>query len=96
MVQGEDFSFPRGENLELDKNPGIDTFTVIFEDGFAGACVPECASHGRPINAAEQAELKAFTAIPKKRRLSNTTNQLRGTGRARQSAARPDRQSNRL
>ena len=79
VVQGEDFSFPRGENLELDKNPGIDTFTVIFsktalpEPAFLNAPVT-----GDPLTAAEQAELKALPPnTRKKRRLSNTTNQLR-------------------
>jgi len=63
VVQGEDFSFPRGENLELDKNPGIDTFTVIFsKTALPAPAFLNAPVTGDPLSAAEQAELKAFAA----------------------------------
>jgi hypothetical protein len=63
VVQGQDFSFPRGDNLELDKNPGIDNFTVIFSKTAltAPAFLNEPVT-GEPLSSAQQAELKAFTA----------------------------------
>ena len=65
VVQGQDFSFPRGEDndLNLDKNPGTDVFTVIFsktaltDPAFLSAKVT-----GEPLPAAQQSELKAFAA----------------------------------
>ncbi len=63
VVQGQDFSFPRGDNLELDKNPGIDSFTVIFSKTAlpAPAFLNEPVT-GEPLTAKQQAELKAFAA----------------------------------
>ena len=65
VVQGRDFSFPKGEgnDLTLDKNPGTDVFTVIFSKtllttpSFLTAPV-----NGEPLSTAQQAELKAFAA----------------------------------
>jgi serine/threonine-protein kinase len=65
VVEGRDFSFPKGEgnDLTLDKNPGTDVFTVIFSKtllttpSFLTAPV-----NGEPLSAAQQAELKAFVA----------------------------------
>ena len=65
VVQGRDFSFPRGEgnDLNLDTKAGTDVFTVIFsrtaltEPAFLSANVT-----GEPLPAAQQAELKAFAA----------------------------------
>ncbi|HET7113580.1 MAG TPA: hypothetical protein VFI57_08055, partial [Pyrinomonadaceae bacterium] len=63
VVQGQDFSFPRGDNLELDANPGIDTFTVIFsKTALSSPAFLNDAVTGRPLAAAQQAELKAFAA----------------------------------
>ena len=63
VVQAQDFSFPRGDNLELDKNPGIDNFTVIFSKTAltAPAFLNEPVT-GEPLSSAQQAELNAFTA----------------------------------
>ena len=65
VAQGQDFSFPKGEgnDLNLDQNPGTDSFTVIFSKtaltspAFLGAPVT-----GDPLSASQQAELKAFAA----------------------------------
>jgi eukaryotic-like serine/threonine-protein kinase len=61
--QGVEFSFPKGDgnNLELDKNPGIDSFTVIFAKTPLSA--PQFFNDpvtGEPLSAAQQAELRAF------------------------------------
>ncbi len=63
VVRGEDFSFPRGDSLELDKNPGIDNFTVIFSKTAlpAPAFLNEPVT-GEPLSAAQQTELKTFAA----------------------------------
>ncbi len=65
VVQGREFSFPKGEGnaLTLDTKPGTDYFTVIF----AKTALPEPAFlnqavTGQPLSAAQQAELKAFAA----------------------------------
>jgi eukaryotic-like serine/threonine-protein kinase len=60
---GSDFSFPSGSgnDLTLDKNPGTDVFTIIFaktelpSPEFMNAKVT-----GKPLSAAQQAELKTF------------------------------------
>lgn len=65
VVQGQDFTFPKGagNNIELDKNPGTDSFTVIFAKSAlqAPAFLNEQVT-GEPLSAAQQAELKAFAA----------------------------------
>ncbi len=61
VVQGEDFSFPRGDSMELDTNPGTDNFTVIFSKTALPA--PSFLNEpvtGEPLSAQQQAELKAF------------------------------------
>jgi hypothetical protein len=65
VLQGQNFSFPKGEgnSLMLDRNPGTDYFTVIF----AKTVLPEPtflneAVTGEPLSAKQQAELKAFAA----------------------------------
>jgi hypothetical protein len=65
VVQGQDFSFPKGEDndLTLDKNPGTDNFIVIFAKSAlpAPAFLNEPVT-GEPLATAQQAELKAFVA----------------------------------
>ena len=65
VVEGKDFSFPKGEgnSLTLDQKPGTDYFTVIF----AKTALPEPtflndAVTGEPLSAQQQAELRAFAA----------------------------------
>jgi eukaryotic-like serine/threonine-protein kinase len=65
VAQGAEFTFPRGDNnsVTLDKNPGTDSFTVIFAK--TQLSVPSFLNEpvtGEPLSAAQQAELKAFIA----------------------------------
>jgi len=65
VVAGRDFSFPKGEgnDLTLDEKPGTDNFTVIFSKTLLTA--PEFLTArvtGKPLPAAQQADLKAFAA----------------------------------
>jgi len=65
VVQGQDFSFPQGEgnDLNLDKSPGTDTFTIIFSK--TALTSPAFLSEpvtGKALSAAGQAELKDFAA----------------------------------
>jgi hypothetical protein len=65
VVQGRDFSFPTGEgnDLTLDANPGTDNFIVIFsKTALAGAVFADERVTGEPLEAARQAELRAFAA----------------------------------
>jgi serine/threonine-protein kinase len=60
---GSDFSFPKGagNDITLDKNPGTDVFTIIFAKTplHSPAFLNERVT-GKPLSAAEQAELKSF------------------------------------
>ncbi|HEY2962615.1 MAG TPA: protein kinase [Pyrinomonadaceae bacterium] len=62
---GSDFSFPKGQgnNVTLDKNPGTDTFTIIFSKTAlqSPAFLNEQVT-GKPLSSAQQAELKSFVA----------------------------------
>jgi hypothetical protein len=65
VVGGRTFSFPSGagNSLTLDKNPGTDSFTVVFAK--SALPVPAFLNEpvtGQPLSAAQQAELKAFAA----------------------------------
>ena len=63
LKRGIEFSFPRGSgnNLTLDKNPGTDNFTIIFaRTPLPGPSFLNEAVTGKPLSAAQQAELKAF------------------------------------
>ena len=65
VVQGRDFSFPKGEDLDLtlDATPGTDNFIVIFsKTALTGAAFANERVTGEPLPAAQQAELKAFAA----------------------------------
>jgi hypothetical protein len=65
VTGGGDFSFPEGQgnNVTLDKNPGTDTFTIIFSTAPLQAPVflNERVT-GKPLSAAQQTELKSFVA----------------------------------
>jgi eukaryotic-like serine/threonine-protein kinase len=65
VAQGAEFTFPRGDNnsITLDKNPGTDSFTVIFSKTQLSA--PSFLNEpvtGNPLSSAQQADLKAFVA----------------------------------
>lgn len=60
---GSDFSFPKGNTLTLDKNPGTDIFTVIFaKTALPSPAFLNEAATGKPLSASQQAELKSFVA----------------------------------
>lgn len=60
---GSDFSFPKGNTLTLDKNPGTDVFTIIFaKTALPSPAFLNEAVTGEPLSAAQQAELKSFVA----------------------------------
>jgi serine/threonine-protein kinase len=60
---GSDFSFPKGNTLTLDKNPGTDIFTVIFaKTALPSPAFLNEAATGDPLSASQQAELKSFVA----------------------------------
>lgn len=70
VTSGVQFSFPAGSyNLELDKTPGTDSFTVIFARTplSAPSFLNELVT-GNPLSAAQQADLKAFVAKYQERR----------------------------
>jgi eukaryotic-like serine/threonine-protein kinase len=60
---GKDFSFPSGQGnaITLDTHPGTDVFTIIFAKSplSSPAFLNELVT-GKPLSAAEQAELKLF------------------------------------
>jgi eukaryotic-like serine/threonine-protein kinase len=63
VAQGVEFTFPNGpgNSVTLDKNPGTDSFTVIFAKTQLPA--PSFLNEpvtGKPLSAAQQTELKAF------------------------------------
>jgi hypothetical protein len=65
VKKGVDLSFPTGDDnwLELDKNPGTETYTLIFSP--APLTSPQFLSEeatGRPLNATEQGELTGLLA----------------------------------
>lgn len=65
VTQGVEFSFPSGpgNNLTLDKNPGTDSFTVIFiKTPLPAPSFLNEPVTGKPLSAAQQADLKAFVA----------------------------------
>jgi serine/threonine protein kinase len=65
VKKGVDLSFPTGDDnwLELDKNPGTETYTLIFSP--TPLTSPQFLSEeatGHPLNATEQGELTSFLA----------------------------------
>ena len=60
---GVEFSFPKGEgnNVTLDDRPGTDRFTIIFtRSSLPSPSFLNEAVNGKPLNTAQQTELKAF------------------------------------
>jgi len=63
VSKGVEFSFPSGVSVELDKNPGTDTFRVIFtKTPLAAPSFLNEPVTGKPLSAAQQADLKTFVA----------------------------------
>jgi hypothetical protein len=65
VVQGQDFSFPKGEgnDLTLDTKPGTDNFIIVFsKTALAEPAFMNAAVTGEPLPAAQQADLKTFAA----------------------------------
>ena len=62
VSKGVEFVFPKGAGiLTLDKNPGTDTFTVIFaRTQLSSPSFLNEPVRGEPLSAAQQADLKAF------------------------------------
>ena len=62
VVKGNNFSFPQGNFLTLDENPGTEVFTVVFSK----TPLPQPFLNGpftaEPLPAAHQTEWKAFAA----------------------------------
>src|SRR5678816_1253846 len=60
VSKGQEFSFPKGDTLTLDKNPGTDTFTIIFSKSplSSPAFLDEPVTF-EPLSASQQADLKA-------------------------------------
>lgn len=63
VTKGQEFSFPKGNTLTLDKNPGTDRFTIVFSQSqlsspsFLGEAVTF-----EPLSASQQADFAAFLA----------------------------------
>ena len=63
VVKGVEFSFPNGNTLTLDKNPGTDNFLVVFsKTPLASPSFMDDAVTGNPLPAGQQAELKTFVS----------------------------------
>ena len=63
VKKGVDFSFPNGEEhwIGLDKNPGTESYTLIFSTKRLESPKPlDREATGRPLSDAEQAELTTF------------------------------------
>jgi len=73
VAKGVEFSFPSGSgnNVTLDKNPGTDNFTVIFSRTqlSSPSFLTEPVS-GKPLSAAQQAELKSFVSKYQEKRVA--------------------------
>ncbi|HEX5966051.1 MAG TPA: protein kinase [Pyrinomonadaceae bacterium] len=62
VVKGSNFSFPKGNFLTLDENPGTEVFTVIFSKTPLPQPFLNEPFTAEPLPAAQQTEWKAFAA----------------------------------
>jgi serine/threonine-protein kinase len=63
VSKGEELSFPKGDTLTLDKNPGTDSFTVIFSKSpLSSPIFLDEAVTFEPLSASQQAEFRAFVS----------------------------------
>jgi hypothetical protein len=61
VSKGSVFSFPKGNSLTLDKNPGTDTFTIIFSKSpLSSPSFLDMQVNFEPLSASQQADFKAF------------------------------------
>jgi eukaryotic-like serine/threonine-protein kinase len=63
VSKGEEISFPKGDTLTLDKNPGTDRFTIIFSKSqlLSPSFLGEPVTF-EPLSASQQADFKAFVS----------------------------------
>ena len=65
VTKGSDFSFPSGDDhwVELDKNPGMENYTIILSpEPLSAPAFLGSEATGKPLSDTEQAELKDFLA----------------------------------
>jgi len=63
VAKGEELSFPKGNTLTLDKNPGTDNFVIVFsKTPLSSPSFMNEAVTGDPLSAAQQADLKTFVS----------------------------------
>jgi serine/threonine-protein kinase len=63
VVKGVEFSFPNGNTLTLDKNPGTDNFVIVFsKTPLPSPSFMNEAVTGEPLSAEQQADLKTFVS----------------------------------
>ena len=63
VSKGKEFSFPKGNTLTLDKNPGTDNFTIIFSKSpLSSPSFLDMQVTFEPLTASQQADFKAFVS----------------------------------
>ncbi|HKU77027.1 MAG TPA: protein kinase [Pyrinomonadaceae bacterium] len=61
VSKGKEFSFPNGNTLSLDENPGTDNFTIIFSKSpLSSPSSLDKQVTFEPLSASEQADFKTF------------------------------------
>lgn len=63
VSKGQEITFPKGDTLTLDKNPGTDRFTIIFSKSqlLSPSFLDEPVTL-EPLSASQQADFKAFVS----------------------------------
>ena len=63
VSKAQEFSFPKGDTLTLDKNPGTDSFTIIFsKTPLSSPPFLDEPVTFEPLSASQQADFKAFVS----------------------------------
>jgi serine/threonine-protein kinase len=63
VSKGQELSFPKGDTLTLDKNPGTDTFTIIFSKSqLSSPSFFDDPVTFEPLSASQLADFKAFVS----------------------------------
>ncbi len=61
VSKGNEISFPKGDTLSLDTNPGTDNFTIIFSKSqLSSPSFLDMQVNFEPLSASQQADFKAF------------------------------------